>query len=298
MRTPRGITSAALLVLTAMLSASAARADLKPLTLYQKTGRSPLVVWGEVTDGEHRFAAIRTLDVIKCTIPEKPGDTFRIAFRLDSFLRRPWEDKITFATGDRVLLYLRKFTMEDGEQPDGDLYTLMWGAQGSDTLPSEGAEATVAAARAFVEIQSTDDFDRQAVMLRQAILDPNPILVQGAFGELIVQGLGTLQMLPELGGFLDNPRDEFRVMALRMMAQIISDAGTAGREVPGRRELTDLIRGRAALDPSAPFRVAAIRTLTTLGGSDVRAFIERLAREDPSQDVRYEAQRALLGRKD
>ncbi len=85
------------------------------------------------------------------------------------------------------------------------------------------------------------------------------------------------------------------MLALKLMQQIISDAGTAGREVPNRRELTDQLRGRTALDPSAPFRVQAVKTLTTLGGDGVRAFLEQLARDDPSQDVRYEAERALLG---
>src|SRR5262245_45355797 len=100
--------------LTILLAGGAPRADVQPLTLYEKSGRAPLVVWGEVTDGAHRFALVRTLDVVRCRIPEQPGPTFQIAFRLDSFLRPPWQDAITFKTGERVLLFLRKFTKEDG----------------------------------------------------------------------------------------------------------------------------------------------------------------------------------------
>jgi len=285
----------ALALLAALLAQGAMEADVRDLTLYQKVGRAPLVVWGEVTDGVHRFAAIKTVEVLKCSIPEKPGDHFRIAFRLDSFLRRPWEDKISFATNERVLLFLRKFTKEDGEQPEGDLYTLMWGAQGREALPAEGAEATVDAARAFVSIQAERDYDRQAEMLRDAIGSRNPILVSGAFGELLAARLGELSMLPQLVEFLDNPRDDLRVLALQTMRQIIADAGTAGREIPNRVQLTDQLRGRTALDPSAPFRVQAVKTLAVLGGDGVRAFLQQLARDDPSQDVRYEAERALLG---
>ncbi len=186
----RRLAPPALAVLAALLAPASPKAEVRDLTLYQKTGRAPLVVWGEVTDGAHRFAAIKTLEVLKCTIPERPGDNFRIAFRLDSFLRRPWEDKIDFVTGERVLLFLRKFTKEDGEQPEGDIYTLMWGAQGRNPLPAEGAEATVDAARTFVSIQSDRDYDRQADRLKEAIGSPNPILVTGAFGELLVEGLG------------------------------------------------------------------------------------------------------------
>src|SRR5690242_5519343 len=68
-----------------------ARCEIRSLSLYEKTGRAPLVVWAEVTDAEHRFAVVRTLEVLKAVIPEKPGTTFRIAYRLDSFLRQPWQ---------------------------------------------------------------------------------------------------------------------------------------------------------------------------------------------------------------
>src|SRR5678816_1478543 len=117
-----------------------APADVRPLTQYEKVGRAPLVVWGEVTDGAHRFAVIKTLEVLKITITERPGESFRIAYKLDSFLRTPWQDKISFGVGERVLLFLRKFTKEDGDQPEGDLYTLMWGAEGKVLLPAEGED--------------------------------------------------------------------------------------------------------------------------------------------------------------
>src|SRR5262249_4070604 len=41
-----------------------ARSDVRPLTLCERTGRAPLIVWGEVTDGEHRFAVVKVLDVL------------------------------------------------------------------------------------------------------------------------------------------------------------------------------------------------------------------------------------------
>lgn len=271
-----------------------ARADLVPLTLYQKTGRAPLVVWGEVEDGEHRFARIRTLGVVRCSIPECPGDAFRIVFRLESFLRRPWEDKIEFQTGERLLLFLRKFTKEDGERPEGDLYTLMWGAQGRHPLPPEGEEAHVGAARAFAAIHDERDLLAQEEMLVASLSDRNPLIVEGAFEEMTRQRLGGLDLVPRLTGFFESPREAFRVSAARLLSQVLSDARVAGRPVPAREELADLIRGRIALDEAAAFRVEAIAALTEIGGEEVRVFLARLAEEDPSQEVRYEAHRALL----
>ncbi len=274
------------------------RADVRPLTLYERTGRAPLVIWGEVADGEHRFAEIRTLQIVKCDIPERPPATFRIAFRLDSFLRRPWEGPITFKDGERVVLFLRKFTKEDGEQPEGDLYTLMWGAQGKFLLPPEGEQAYVDAVRAFEAVLTVDDPDRQAVMLRGLLEHRNPYISDTSFEEMIRQGLGDPDLVPDLFGYFAAQREPTRVLAMRLMRQILEDARAAGREIPapqGIVDMADALRGRAVADTSEGFRVETVRTLAVLGGDDTKAFLTRLAREDPSQHVRYEAEKTLLG---
>ena len=268
-------------------------ADVRPLTQYEKVGRAPLVVWGEVTDGAHRFAVIRTIEVIKVTIPERPGGSFRIAYKLDSFLRTPWQDKIEFVAGERVLLFLRKFTKEDGDQPEGDLYTLMWGAEGKMVLPAEGEDARVGSARTFARIVAEGDLDQQARMLRESLASKNPFESDGAFEEMIKQGLGDPQMIHDLVAMFDAPREPTRISAMMMVRQILTDAQAAGRAVPGRQELEDLVRGRAVGDASPAFRVEAVRTLGVLGGEAIKAFLQRLAREDSSQLVRYEAEKCL-----
>ena len=278
-----------------MAAATPGRAEVRPLTLYEKTGRAPLVIWGEITDGEHRFAVVNTLELLKCSIPERPAQVFRIAYKLDSFLRQPWQDKITFATGERVLLFLRKFTKEDGEKPEGDLYTLMWGAQGRVTLPAEGEQAWAEAVRVFTGVMTVTDIDKQALTLRGLISSRNPIVSDGGFEEMLRQGLGDLEMLPELSGRFEDPREPTRILSMRLLRQIVADAGAAGRVVPQRQELTDMIRGRAVNDTSAEFRVEAVRTLGVLGGEAVKAFLKRIAKEDSSQLVRYEAERTLMG---
>ena len=280
---------------TCLLGPQGPGAEVRPLTLYERTGRAPLVVRGEVLDGEHRFAVIRTLDLIKCTIPERPAAEFRIAYKLDSFLRRPWEDKIAFLDGERVILFLRKFTKEDGDQPEGDLYTLMWGAQGKHLLPVEGEEAQSGAVRTFAAILAEADLDRQASMLRREILSSNPFLAESALEEVLRQGLGDPQMIPDLLGLLANSRETLRVQSMRLMTRIFSDEKIAGRALANQQDLADRIRARAALDTSAALRVEGIRALTALGGDDLRAFLQRLAKDDPSQLVRYEAKKSLMG---
>src|SRR5262245_42896271 len=260
---PRRRLSFVSFLLAAATAAPPALAAVQPLTLYEKTGRAPLVVWGEVPDGTHRFAIIQTREVIRCTIPERPGDTFRIAFRLDSFLREPWQDSITFANGEHVLLFLRKFTKEDGRQPEGDVYTLMWGAQGKEVLPPEGEAARVAATKRFASILSRPSAE-QPDQIKAALSDENPVISDGAFEQALKEGIGDLEMMPQLTGLLGSPRDPPRVQSLRMIAQIVSDARVAGREIPHPDELSQLLRGRAVTDPSEPVRVQAIAALSQL----------------------------------
>jgi hypothetical protein len=295
---PIHVQSVVVCAVFAGLIAPAIRAEVRPLTLYEKVGRAPVVLWGEVTQGEARFASVRTLDLLKCTIPEIPGATLRIAFRLDSFLRNPWEDRIEFKTGEHVLLFLRKFTREDGDKPAGDLYTLMWGLQGKIVLPAEGEEAHIEAARLMSSILSTTDAGRQARMLQEAVSSANPFVADASLTEVLKQGLADFAMMPRLVALLSARREPARLLAMRILAGIFQESRVAGREVPGRQDLTDQLRARAAADSSPEMRVEAVRALEALGGEEVRAFLARLAQEDTSQLVRYEAKKALLGWKE
>ncbi len=292
---PTGVCVAALAAVAAVAAAAgAARADVRPLSLYERTARASLVVRAEVTDGEHRLAVLRTRDVVKCSIPERPGDSFRIAYKLDSFTRRPWEDKISFRTGERVLLFLRKFTKEDGEKPEGDLYTLLWGAQGKFLLPPEGEEAHVQAVTAFAAVQAIPALEEQEARLEEMIADRNPIIAEAALEQLHVQGLGDPALIPSLVAFFDHDRETLRLGAMRLLRRILEDARLAGTAVPAREDLADRIRGLVVADPAAALRAEAVGVLHALGGEDARAFLRRVSREDPSQAVRYEAEKALL----
>ncbi len=297
---PRRCVPAALLPAAAALALLAALpgpalGEVHTLTLFQKSGRAPIVVLAQVTDGENRLAELRTREVVRCADSVCPGESFRVAFRLESFLRKPWEEKITFTTGDEVVLFLRKFTKEDGERPDNDLYTLMWGAQGIVILPPEGAAAYLDAVRRFSRIGAVQDIDAQERMILEGLDSDNPFIIEAAFDEAIRQHFGGIDLVQDLTRWFDHPRDGFRVRAARLLGRILEDARVAGREIPRQAELADRVRGIASLDPSVEFRVAAVSLLGALGGEESRALIERLSREDPAQDVRYEASRILIG---
>jgi hypothetical protein len=162
------------------------------------------------------------------------------------------------------------------------------------TLPAEGEQAWIEAIRFFARIIDAGDLDRQAEMLKTATSSVNPVISDGAFEEMLKQGLGDLQMIPELLADFSAAREPTRIGAMRLLRQILSDARTAKRAIPDQENLADLLRGRAVGDPSPAFRVEAVRTLGVLGGAGVKAFLQRVAKEDSSQLVRYEAERRLL----
>lgn len=295
-RSTRRARAARLLACAALawLTAPPARAEVRPLSLYQKVARSSVALWGEVVEAD-RYATLRVLEVIKCSVPERPGPTMRIAYRLDSFLREPWQDKIEFRKGERVLLFVRPFTKQDGERTAPDLFALLWGAQGKVVLPAEGEEAWVGAARRMSEILAMTDLDAQALALEAEIASPNPHVSEAALSEILEQRLAGASMVPKLLPLLDSPREPVRLLALKGITAALQELRAARLEVPGRPELADRLRGRASTDATVEIRVEAIRALTALGGEEVRAFLELLAREDPSQLVRLEASRSVAG---
>ncbi|HKY31200.1 MAG TPA: HEAT repeat domain-containing protein [Candidatus Polarisedimenticolia bacterium] len=296
MRRPVEGIAAALLAAALPGAGPPARAEVRPLTLYEKVGRAPIILVGEVTEayarGKGQPARIRNHSTVRCSATPCPAETFLLAYKLDSFLRAPWEDRIVFAAGERVVLFLRPFTKEDGRSPHPELYTLMWGAQGKHLLPPEGEAAHREAVARLAAIAAAP-LETQTAMLREALADPNPIVSDAAFDEVLRQRLGGPELIPRLIPLLSGRRESTRVQSLRLIAEGLEEAAAAGREVPGRDDLSDLLRGRAASDPSEAFRVEAVRTLAALGGAGVRAFLERLAAEDPSQRVRYEAEASL-----
>jgi len=277
-----------------MAAAPAGHAEIQKLTLFEKTARSQIVVHALITDGENQKAQARVLETVTCSVKECPGENFRIAFRLDSFLRRPWEDKIEFRTGEEVILFLRKFTKEDGNEAPPDLYTLLWGAEGKFPLPPEGSRAFIEAVRTFRTIAAQEDPLHQEQAFIEGIRGKNPFVIEASFQELHEQLMGDLTLVPDLTAYFDHQRPDFRALAMGLLARILGDARVSGAEIPDEAGLADGLRGRATLDPSPEFRVEAVRALAALGGDESKSLLERLSKDDPSQLVRYEAARRLL----
>ena len=181
-----------------------ALAEIQDLTLFQRTGRAKVVVWGEVINHDNQKAVIRTIELIKNTLPQAPPETFRIAFRLESFTRERWEKKITFDKGEEVILFLQRPERRGNDAIPLDLFNLSGGPDGKFVLPPEGGQAYVEAIRFFEQVVNEQDLDKQDALFISGIKSKNPYIVIASFEEMIRSGVGDIDMIPDQVEFFDH----------------------------------------------------------------------------------------------
>jgi hypothetical protein len=273
----------------ALAGPPAARADLIQLTLYEKPAHSDLVVRGKVVRGDLRLAEVAVEEVLK---GKYDRSSLFVVFRLDNFTRKSWEEKVQFQNGEPVLLFLKQFEKESGEKPYPDRFSLVRGVQGKVDLPAEGAEAILDATRRFVRVQAQTDIEQSRRDLLAFLKDRNPLVVEAGLQEVHRLRLGREAEVPELLDLLVHPTPGFRQGALRILGQILDGVSEDVRPLASEDHIVSLILGRAREDETDEVRVEAVRALGARGKRDVVPILERIARTDPRQSVRFEAELA------
>ena len=281
---------AGIALLAAALAGAEATADLIQLSLYEKPSESNLVVRGRVRRGDLRLAEIEVEEILK-GVYDRP--TLLIVFRLDNFARKPWEDKVVFRNGEPVLLFLNPFEKESGERPHPDRFTLVRGIQGKVELPPEGSAAILEAVRRFIHVQAQTDIQATTQDLRAFLSDPNPLVAEAGLQQVHRLRLGAPRSVRVLLPLLDHPVPDFRSGALRILAQIFEDRPRWDDVLAEEDHAVDRILLRAREDEDAAVRSEAVRTLEERGKRDVLAAIEQIARQDPTQQVRFQAELAV-----
>jgi hypothetical protein len=102
-------------------------------------------------------------------------------------------------------------------------------------------------------------------------------------------------MLASVRPLLSHPRADLREKGLALIAQILKRTNGAPA-VEDAGLLSELI-GRARRDDAVEVRVAATRALGTVKQRGTDEVLREIAREDPEQLVRYEAEVILLARR-
>lgn len=280
---------AATLLAAVVAGTETARCELIQLTLYEKPAASDLVVRGRVRRGDLRLAEVEIDEVLK-GVYDRPS--LLIVFRLDNFTRKAWEEKVVFRNGAPVLLFLNPFEKESGERPHPDRFTLVRGVQGKVDLPPEGALAILEAVRRFIRVQAQTDIAQTSQDLRSFLSDLNPLVAEAGLRQVHRLRLATPMSAQALLPLLSHPVPDFRSGALRVLAQVFEDRPRWEEALANEDHAVALVLTRAREDEDVTVRAEAVRTLEARGKRDVLAALERIAREDPTQQVRFQAELA------
>jgi len=281
----RGAVAAAVLLFAAALTPAA----ISSLNLWEKTFRSELVIRATVLDGDDRLARMRVDEVLKGGYT---GDELKIVFRAANFSRKTWEEKIVFQAGQHLVLFLDRFR-KNGVLQGADQFELFRGSNGREEVPSEGEDAYLQAIRRFVAIQGVDSQLARWDASRALLSETNPFLVEAGFEQVLKFRLADASLVPVLLGHLDSETVAFRQKAVRCFGQVFEATSPQAGDLPTEDHIRDLLLNKAMKDASEEVRVESIKALGAWRDRDLAASFRAIADQDPSQAVRYQAERAI-----
>lgn len=270
--------------------APSAVATLDAPSLWKKTYQASLVVRVTVLDGDNRMAVLEVNEVIK---GQYDREQLKVVFRAVNWSRDLWEDRIVFPESAPLVLFLRPF-IKKGKVNARDQFELVGGYHGIENVPPEGNEAYLQAIRRFVTIQSLQSQLAIWEQARALLKEDNPYLVQAGFDQVLRFRLANEALVPVLLEHMDDPSVGFRTQSVQCLGDVLKDARRDDKVLMGEDHLRDLLLFTATNDTSVSVRVEAIRALEAGGDIKLVPTFRRIAREDPSQAVRYQAERTLF----
>lgn len=224
--------------------------------------------------------------------------TIRLAYRGNNLMRQPDSPPFEPLYGETAIYVLTPWIDSRGRQPKPDLFMPAGFAGARIPLPAEGGEALLTAVREIVVHQDDVEAGQESRILRW-ITGPNPWLIDAGLviaGQLVMADEDWVPVLLER---LRDATPERRLRALEvigggMARGRIGDPGS-DLEIDERVEACqEAIVRLARTDPEFEIRVAAVKALARAGIPGAREILGSIAKDDPSQDVRYEAAAALV----
>lgn len=267
--------------------------DPETLNWYDWCAPAAVVLAGRTIDADGRHAVVAVERVLRG--PAAMGTTVRIDVRDANRERGSQASALRLDPSTSYVFLLQELPRKRPEDPPA--YALVRDVAGVRALPAEGAEATLAALATFVEIQGLSDYGATWERFRDLLEDVNPVVVETVLQQFIRFDRADAEALPVLEPLLDHPRSALRRLSATACGMGLADARR--RQVPeaDTRSVESALMARARGDAALEVRVAATRALATVPGPEVDAVLEEIGRDDPQQEVRYEAERALLSRR-
>jgi hypothetical protein len=257
--------------------------------LYEWMGLAPIVVAGDVVSDDGKFTQVVVRETIKGGTP--PGTTLLIDVRGANRDRDPGVKSLKF---DRTVGYLILLRTGPRSADSRQVFELVRGTQGVRPLPAEGRPATLDAARRLAALQERHDDEVLWNTLPSFLEDDNPVLVDATLDMFVKFRRGDGTMVPILEPLLDHPTPDVRERTIVLLGRILARAGPA--DIAERSVVVGEITSRARRDDDARVRRTATSALAALPDGGVDETLKAIARDDPDQDVRFEAERAVYER--
>jgi len=260
------------------------------LGLYEWMATAPIVIAADVVADDGKFVQAIASAAIKGGLAV--NTVVRVDLRQSNRDREPGTAALDLSKGRAYLLLLKASTRRRSEP--SPVYDLVRGVRGAKALPVEGSDATIAAASRIGEIQERDSDDFLWTSLPEFLQDPNPVLVDAALDLYVKFRRESVALVPVLQPLLEHPRPDFRRRAALLLGHVLVRAGAS--DVPERPRLVGELTGRARRDDDVTVRREATSALAALPDPGIDETLRVIARDDPDQDVRLEAEKSIYER--
>lgn len=261
----------------------------EPSNFYEWMAIAPIVATGEIVSDDARWAEFR---VEACLRGELPGGAVALVNR-----RRANRDRengtpaLEFETGRRYVLLLR--AAPEAKKSGLRQFDLVRGTLGAREFPAEGGAALDRALETFADVQARKDDAEAWRAFRSFLEDSNPYLVDASLDLHLKFRRVRTDELPAARDLLRSPRPDVRRRASELV-RLILDRDDLAPEA-GALAVDDLIAA-ARTDERPDVRAAATSALAASRTPAATEALREIARDDPEQAVRYEAERALVDR--
>jgi HEAT repeat protein len=260
------------------------------LGLYEWMATSPTVIAADIVADDGRFVRAIARNAIKGSVAVDA--VALIDLRQANRDREPGTAALDLVKGRAYVLLLQPSTR--GKKEPHPVFDLVRGIHGSRALPPEGSAATVSALVRLAAVQERNNDEFLWASLPDFLQDDNPVLVDAALELYVKFRRETAALLPVVSPLLEHPRPDVRRRAAVIVGRALVRAGAT--ELPERSEVVAELTGRARRDDEVSVRRAATNALGALPDPGIDEALRAIARDDPDQDVRFDAEKAIFER--
>jgi HEAT repeat protein len=292
----RGVLRRPALGIAALLLAGRAGAVIEPgpdpikLGAYEWMGPAAIVVAADIVADDGKFVQAAVATPIKGGLAA--GTQLLIDLKAANRDREEGTPALKLDRGHAYFVLLKPGSR--GKNEPYPVFDLVRGTRGARAIPSEGREAVVDAATRLGGIQERKSDDLLWASLPAMLEDANPVLVDAALELYVKFDRETNAEIPRLMPLLESPRPTVRQQSVVLLGRILSRAQPA--DIPDRAIVIGELTGRARRDDVTAVRRAATNALSVLPDEGIDETLRTVSREDPDQDVRFEAEKSLYVR--